>query len=193
MLERWTLQFTPRSQAAAGGGHGAAPRLDTPAVYKRMVILLRSLYSYVRILPAYRLCRACQVIDLWSKEGLVLPISENWLAGDPSKKAAKLVPAPLMNRTHRHSEISAALQWWLCTERWTRELWNSVPHRSSSVARHAQRCSRSSAELQLRSPGNARWHLCYGLGAPAGHGSENSREDHVATAAAADHSQLCGW
>ncbi|KAK9823656.1 hypothetical protein WJX72_004459 [[Myrmecia] bisecta] len=33
-------------------------RLDPPAIYKRMVIMLRSLYSYVRVLPAYRMYRA---------------------------------------------------------------------------------------------------------------------------------------
>ena len=67
MLERWTLQFTARGQQPAGRASdstvaSAAPvRLDTPAVYKRMVIALRSLYSYVRVLPAYRLHRACKV------------------------------------------------------------------------------------------------------------------------------------
>lgn len=62
MLERWTLNFSPRGQQTATAGTAAAPvRLDTPAVYKRMVIAMRSLYSYVRVLPAYRLFRACQV------------------------------------------------------------------------------------------------------------------------------------
>ncbi len=61
MLERWTLHFSPRGGQAADG---APVRLDTPAVYKRMVIALRSLYSYVRVLPAYRLHRACKVGEL---------------------------------------------------------------------------------------------------------------------------------
>jgi Autophagy-related protein 13 len=59
MLERWTLNFSPRSQHS--GVQQPAIRLDTPAVYKRMVIALRSLYSYVRVLPAYRLFAACRV------------------------------------------------------------------------------------------------------------------------------------
>ncbi len=36
-------------------------RLEPAAIYKRMVISLRSLFSYVRVLPAYRLFRACAV------------------------------------------------------------------------------------------------------------------------------------
>lgn len=61
MLERWTLNFSQRSQQP--GAQSAAPgvRLDTPAVYKRMVIALRSLFSYVRVLPAYRMVCACKV------------------------------------------------------------------------------------------------------------------------------------
>ena len=52
--------------AAAGesrppAGRPAAARLEPAGIYKRLVILLRSLYSYVRVLPAYRLLRACKV------------------------------------------------------------------------------------------------------------------------------------
>lgn len=36
-------------------------RLEPAAIYKRMVISLRSLFSYIRVLPAYRLFRACAV------------------------------------------------------------------------------------------------------------------------------------
>lgn len=54
MLERWTMRFKPHS----GAGY-AAGRAD-PAVYKRMVIALRSLHSFVRVLPAYRLHRTCK-------------------------------------------------------------------------------------------------------------------------------------
>jgi len=39
----------------------AQARLETSAVYKRLVIMLRSLFSYVRALPAYRLFRAWKV------------------------------------------------------------------------------------------------------------------------------------
>ena len=61
MLERWTLDFSLRSQQSGAPQPPPAVRLDTPAVYKRMVIALRSLYSYVRVLPAYRLSAACRV------------------------------------------------------------------------------------------------------------------------------------
>lgn len=36
-------------------------RLEPAAIYKKMVVALRSLYSYMRVLPAYRLYRACAV------------------------------------------------------------------------------------------------------------------------------------
>ncbi len=63
LLERWTLTYAP---AAAGesrppAGRPATSRLEPAGIYKRLVIALRSLYSYVRVLPAYRLLRACKV------------------------------------------------------------------------------------------------------------------------------------
>ena len=36
-------------------------RLNPASVYKRLVISLRSLYTYARVLPAYRMARACKV------------------------------------------------------------------------------------------------------------------------------------
>jgi hypothetical protein len=64
LLERWTLQFWPGSFVPAAKQHNsrsAQARLETSAVYKRLVIMLRSLFSYVRALPAYRLYRAWKV------------------------------------------------------------------------------------------------------------------------------------
>ena len=64
LLERWTLQFWPGSFVPAAKQHAsrsAQARLETSAVYKRLVIMLRSLFSYVRALPAYRLFRAWKV------------------------------------------------------------------------------------------------------------------------------------
>ncbi|KAK9803839.1 hypothetical protein WJX73_005890 [Symbiochloris irregularis] len=55
LLERWTLQYLHSAPEDRAGT--ARARLDTPAVYKRMVIMLRSLYSYVRMLPAFRMSR----------------------------------------------------------------------------------------------------------------------------------------
>lgn len=43
-----------------------ASRLEPAAVYKRMVITMRSLFSYARVLPAYRLYKACAVSLLLS-------------------------------------------------------------------------------------------------------------------------------
>ena len=43
-----------------------ASRLEPAAVYKRMVITMRSLFSYARVLPAYRLYKACAVSPLLS-------------------------------------------------------------------------------------------------------------------------------
>ncbi len=48
-------------------------RLNPASVYKRLVITLRSLYTYVRVLPAYRMYRACKV-------GLVVPPKAGWQA-----------------------------------------------------------------------------------------------------------------
>lgn len=36
-------------------------RLNPSSVYKRLVVTLRSLCTYVRVLPAYRMFRACKV------------------------------------------------------------------------------------------------------------------------------------
>lgn len=36
-------------------------RLNPTSIYKRLIIMLRSLFCYVRVLPAYRLFRVCKV------------------------------------------------------------------------------------------------------------------------------------
>ncbi len=72
LLERWVISYAaaPVAGGQAGGQPGsgqaqghrpASSRHEPAAIYKRMVIALRSLYSYVRMLPAYRLFRACTV------------------------------------------------------------------------------------------------------------------------------------
>ena len=50
----------------------AQARLETSAVYKRLVIMLRSLFSYVRALPAYRLYRAWKVCTLAWRQTLTV-------------------------------------------------------------------------------------------------------------------------
>ncbi|KAK9370050.1 autophagy-related protein 13-domain-containing protein [Lipomyces kononenkoae] len=48
VLERWRVELDPRSINALG----VPPEL--PVVYKRSIVLFRSLYAYVRLLPAWR-------------------------------------------------------------------------------------------------------------------------------------------
>jgi hypothetical protein len=62
LLERWVVHYYP--QLPEGPSHlsrSQLSRLNPAAVYKRLVITLRSLYTYVRVLPAYRMYRACKV------------------------------------------------------------------------------------------------------------------------------------
>lgn len=61
LLERWTLSYTASEAQHAQQGRSSASRLEPAAVYKRMVIAMRSLFSYVRVLPTYRLYKACAV------------------------------------------------------------------------------------------------------------------------------------
>ncbi|KAF6256683.1 autophagy-related protein 13-domain-containing protein [Scenedesmus sp. NREL 46B-D3] len=56
LLERWSLSYRPLQPGSSGYCSRAAT--DVAAVYKRLILLIRSLYSYVRVLPAYRMYRA---------------------------------------------------------------------------------------------------------------------------------------
>ncbi|CAD7699449.1 unnamed protein product [Ostreobium quekettii] len=60
LLERWVLQCE-RSRSPVGpapsSGVPSVSRMDKHTVYKRMAILTRSLFSYLRVLPAFRLYR----------------------------------------------------------------------------------------------------------------------------------------
>eukprot|EP00195_Chlamydomonas_chlamydogama_P002020 CAMPEP_0202917596 /NCGR_PEP_ID=MMETSP1392-20130828/71357_1 /ASSEMBLY_ACC=CAM_ASM_000868 /TAXON_ID=225041 /ORGANISM="Chlamydomonas chlamydogama, Strain SAG 11-48b" /LENGTH=286 /DNA_ID=CAMNT_0049610389 /DNA_START=34 /DNA_END=891 /DNA_ORIENTATION=- len=89
LLERWTLQYNRGSATSPGnlmgsahagsaggygstggpaaGGPSASPSasssrsyVDEASVYKRMIILVRSLYSHLRVLPAFRMFRTCK-------------------------------------------------------------------------------------------------------------------------------------
>ena len=60
------MSYAPASASEAQraqqrGGRSSASRLEPAAVYKRMVIAMRSLFSFVRVLPTYRLYKACTV------------------------------------------------------------------------------------------------------------------------------------
>ena len=61
LLERWTLSYAASEAQQGQQGRASASRLEPAAVYKRMVIAMRSLFSYVRVLPTYRLYKACAV------------------------------------------------------------------------------------------------------------------------------------
>lgn len=69
LLERWVVHYYP--QLPEGPSHlsrSQLSRLNPQSVYKRLVITLRSLYTYLRVLPAYRMARACKVRG-WAAEG----------------------------------------------------------------------------------------------------------------------------
>jgi hypothetical protein len=62
LLERWTIQYVASSQSSqilSGSlSRSSVLRFHPRAVYKKLSLLLRALYSYLRILPAHKLKRA---------------------------------------------------------------------------------------------------------------------------------------
>ncbi|PRW58175.1 autophagy-related 13 [Chlorella sorokiniana] len=64
LLERWVVHYYPQLPEGAGGAphlsRSQLARLSPSTVYKRLVITLRSLFTYLRVLPAYRMYRACK-------------------------------------------------------------------------------------------------------------------------------------
>eukprot|EP00890_Picochlorum_soloecismus_P005165 jgi/Picsp_1/564/NSC_00561-R1_---NA--- len=62
LLERWTVQYVASSQSSqilSGSlSRSGVLRFHPRAVYKKLSLLLRALYSYLRILPAHKLKRA---------------------------------------------------------------------------------------------------------------------------------------
>mmetsp|Transcript_26782 Transcript_26782/g.49194 ORF Transcript_26782/g.49194 Transcript_26782/m.49194 type:complete len:951 (-) Transcript_26782:531-3383(-) len=65
-LERWTLSYNrsmappPSTVASISGTRNV---LETTSVYKRLTLLVRALYSYARVLPAFRISRAAVQLD----------------------------------------------------------------------------------------------------------------------------------
>lgn len=60
IIERWVLQYESKKTAANGGGSLGSKRstcTSSHALYKKSILLLRSLYATVRLLPAYKLFR----------------------------------------------------------------------------------------------------------------------------------------
>ncbi|CAN6674625.1 hypothetical protein TRVA0_058S00562 [Trichomonascus vanleenenianus] len=63
VLERWIVEFVPPqasksglSSGSSGSGSSTVP-VELPVVYKKAIILFRSLYAYCRLLPVYALRR----------------------------------------------------------------------------------------------------------------------------------------
>ena len=54
VLERWSIMFV----RGEGGGDAAAGRVEVPTIYKRAVILLRTLFCKARLMPAAAAARA---------------------------------------------------------------------------------------------------------------------------------------
>mmetsp|Transcript_5818 Transcript_5818/g.10472 ORF Transcript_5818/g.10472 Transcript_5818/m.10472 type:complete len:185 (+) Transcript_5818:321-875(+) len=68
VLEEWVLEYRPRDAASepteASTGmmtRRQAAYQDTHAIYKRLVIFHRSLYTYVRMLPAFKIWKGLKV------------------------------------------------------------------------------------------------------------------------------------
>ncbi|XP_073041214.1 autophagy-related protein 13b-like [Primulina eburnea] len=60
IVERWVLQYESKKTDANGGGSLSSKRTactSSHALYKKSILLLRSLYTTVRLLPAYKLFR----------------------------------------------------------------------------------------------------------------------------------------
>lgn len=62
LLERWTIQYVASSQStqilSGSLSRSSVLRFHPRTVYKKLSLLLRALYSYLRILPAHKLKRA---------------------------------------------------------------------------------------------------------------------------------------
>ncbi|XP_078447133.1 autophagy-related protein 13 [Wolffia australiana] len=58
IIERWVMQYE------SGGGGGADVAAAQRKVYKRLIIVLRSLHLLVRLLPAYKIFREGKVLPL---------------------------------------------------------------------------------------------------------------------------------
>lgn len=60
IIERWVLQYESKKSGGNGGGSSGSKRsscTSSHALYKKSILLLRSLYATVRLLPAYKLFR----------------------------------------------------------------------------------------------------------------------------------------
>ena len=62
VLETWVFHYQPTIMPQGPTlSRSQLSRLNPTSIYKRLVIMLRSLFCYVRVLPAYRMYRVCKV------------------------------------------------------------------------------------------------------------------------------------
>lgn len=57
VIERWVLQYESKRSGGASSGSKRSTCSSSHALYKKSILLLRSLYATVRLLPAYKLFR----------------------------------------------------------------------------------------------------------------------------------------
>ena len=92
LLESWVFSYAPQTQiSTASMSRSTMARLNPSGVYKRLLVMLRSLVSYTRILPAYRLYRACKIqqgsaFSLTYRLSNTLPFSEGEMACSPRQR-----------------------------------------------------------------------------------------------------------
>lgn len=55
VLERWIIEFKPTSSSTSRASHEELMAEDLPAVYKRAIVSIRSLYTAARLLPSWQL------------------------------------------------------------------------------------------------------------------------------------------
>lgn len=57
VIERWIIQYESRKSRESNSGSKRSTGTSSNSLYKKSILLLRSLYSFVRLLPAYKLFR----------------------------------------------------------------------------------------------------------------------------------------
>ncbi|KAH6769477.1 hypothetical protein C2S51_014813 [Perilla frutescens var. frutescens] len=57
VIERWVLQYESKKSGGGSSGNKRSNCTSSHALYKKSILLLRSLYATVRLLPAYKLFR----------------------------------------------------------------------------------------------------------------------------------------
>eukprot|EP00884_Botryococcus_braunii_P010394 jgi/Botrbrau1/19356/Bobra.0628s0001.1 len=99
LLERWVIHFEPsETRETDSKGHSASYQMKE--IYKRLVIVMRSLYSYLRILPAHRLYRAYQRNSVHS-----FSLQYRVSRGDPATAMEKLPSHRMKNFAFKEIDV----------------------------------------------------------------------------------------